>query len=204
MLTTEQKQRIKYYALNDPCYGINIYGREFINKHLNNLNPGDTVLELGTWMGGTIQYLAKNNPNLNFHTIDICDKQLWYSWYATNPKSKLFEFLHKAEIKNIEPDDLIYIQQAHIEDYPNIINHKGDSISLDINDISLLLIDANHREEYVIRELEYYFPRMKRGGYIFLDDFYETQVKSAINRFIESTPIRLKAYGDIALLYVSC
>jgi cephalosporin hydroxylase len=201
MLSHEEKQKIKLNSISNPCYGINIFGREFINKHLKNLSPGETVLELGTWMGGTIQFLAKNNPNLIFHTIDICDPDLWHSWYASNPQSNLFKFLNECEISNISPEDIIHIQKAHIEDYPNIHNHKGISTSLEINDISLLLIDANHTEDHVLSELEYYFPRMKKDRYIFLDDFYESQVKSAIKKFTENKSLRVKIYGDVALIY---
>lgn len=200
MLTEEEKERIKYNATYKPCYGIDIYGREFMNKHLSTLVPGEIVLELGTWMGGTLQYLAKNNPNLVFHTIDLCNATLW-NRYATNPQSKLHLFLQESNIKYIDPNDIIEVQKAHIEDYKNIINHVGDSCSLSLENISALLIDANHLENYVLKELEYYYPRMKKNRFIFMDDFNEKPVRNAIAKFRQNKTLRFKGYGTMACIY---
>jgi len=57
-------------------------------------------------------------------------------------------------------------------------------------------IDGNHFYEFVKSDLELYYTKVKRGGYITGDDYkigdwWEGGVKAAVDEFVESKPVEL-------------
>lgn len=204
MLTDLEIDKIKNYVKVNPIVGIDDIHLKLISNHLRELNKGDIVLELGTWMGGSISILARNFPDLKFHTVDLCDPDLWYNFYAKSPSSQLFKFLKNIDLlSKIEPIDIIEIQKAHIEGLSNIKTYVGDSLSVDITDISVLIVDSDHREEWIIKELEYYYPKMKKKSYIFGDDYIAGSVKSAFEQFSEKYNLILKPYGNMGIIKIT-
>jgi hypothetical protein len=59
-----------------------------------------------------------------------------------------------------------------------------------------IYIDGNHLYEFVKDDLEGYYPKVKRSGYITGDDYkiggwWESGVKAAVDEFVESVPVEL-------------
>ncbi len=199
MLTNTQLERINQNAKTNPCVGIDEFGREFIDKRLATLEDGEIVVELGTWMGGLTQYFATRYPNLIFHTIDICDPYVWNA-YATSVSSKLYKFLQECDLIGIDPNDIIHIQQAHLSDINNIAQHVGSSLDLEVDNISMLIVDSLHTEEHVTKELQHFYPKMKKDRFIIGDDYFMPPVREAFVKFSKQHDLKLKPYGNQVLM----
>jgi hypothetical protein len=199
MLTNEQLERIKQNAKVNPCIGIDEFGREFIDKRLATLEDGEIVVELGTWMGGLVQHFATRYPNLIFHTVDICNPHVWNA-YATSASSRLYKFLQECDLVGIDPEDIIHVQQAHLSGIENIVQHVGSSLDLDIDNISMLIVDSLHTEEHVTNELNHFYPKMKKERFIIGDDYFMPPVRAAFTKFSTQHNLKIKPYGDRVLI----
>lgn len=199
MLTNAQLERIKQNAKDNPCIGIDEFGREFIDKRLATLEDGEIVVELGTWMGGLTQYFATRYPNIIFHTVDICSPYVWNA-YATSISSRLYKFLQECDLVGIDPDDIVQIQQAHLSGISNITQHIGNSLDLDIDDISMLIVDSLHTEDHITNELNHFYPKMKKDRFIIGDDYFMPPVREAFVKFSKQHDLKLKPYGNQVLV----
>jgi hypothetical protein len=94
--------------------------------------------------------------------------------------------------------DLLEIQKMHIEDFPNIIPHTGDSKSLDLKDLSVVFIDAGHSEDEVTADLNYAWDRLLDGGCIFGDDINSPMVYNAFTKFARTKDVELTLYSKCA------
>jgi predicted O-methyltransferase YrrM len=159
----------------------------WINTEISKLPPGSIILELGTFVGGSTHLIAKANRHVIIHTIDL---------NKFDENSHMLEAMKKEySLPKLKPSDLLEIQKMHVEDFENIILHTGDSKSLDINNISLVFIDAGHTEEEVQADLEYAWDRVIPGGFIFGDDANYSNVYNAFAKFARDKDIELTLYS---------
>lgn len=82
---------------------------------------------------------------------------------------------------------------------PNVtfIRKKSEDAVNDIpNEIDFCYIDGNHSYEFVKKDIEMYYPKIKKGGVIGGHDFsaHFPEVCKAIIEFVQNT--HLKLYGD--------
>src|SRR5207247_4483024 len=56
-----------------------------------------------------------------------------------------------------------------------------------LDSIDILYIDTNHEYDHTLRELEAWFPLVKQGGHILLDDFLTTDVHRALFDWIKKS-----------------
>lgn len=198
MLTSFDTEKIKQEILKNPCFLMDPIMIQWINKYAKTFPSNSIFVELGTFMGGTTRQIAKANPNAIVHTIDINDTELWSKWNYNG----LRNFFERVGLNvNEKFIDLLKIQDLHLEDMPNVVRHTGDSLSLDIDNISLLLIDSNHSNDHVLKELNYYWPKIKSGGILFADDLDSTDALSVFNDFLKPKNLKmhilLSRYGMV-------
>ena len=105
---------------------------------------------------------------------------------------------NRCELPELKMTDIREIQKIQTEDYKNIFLYTGDTVSLDIKDISMVLIDACHFEEDVTIELEYLWPRILDGAYIFGDDTNNPGVANSFLKFAKSKDIEVSFYSKCA------
>jgi hypothetical protein len=154
---------------------------QWLKNHCSTLSSGDIVVELGTFLGGTIKSLAESNPNIIFHTIDINDAEWWHERnYISNVRK-----VSGNNLINFNKEDYLKIQDLHLNHLINVVRHTGSSLTLTIPNISLLISDSSHNEELTYQELNHFWPLIKKGGSIIGDDFNNMpEVKRAFIRFI--------------------
>lgn len=160
---------------------------DWINLEIAKLPPSSSILEIGTFVGGSTQLLAKNNQHVIVHTVDLNTFE--------NNLPMLQEMKKIYNLPNLLDTDLLEIQKLHVEDFSNIILHTGDSKSLDLNNLSLVFIDGDHNEEGVTADLEYAWNRLTPGGYIFGDDANNAGVYKAFAKFARKQDIELTMYS---------
>jgi hypothetical protein len=154
----------------------------WLKHHCSILSPGEIVVELGTFLGGTTKILAESNPNIIFHTIDINNADWW-------DKRNYISYIRKVSgnnLINFNKEDYLKIQDLHLSHLTNVVRHTGSSLTLNIPNISVLISDSSHHEELTYQELNHFWPLIKKGGSIIGDDFGNMpEVKSAFVRFIK-------------------
>lgn len=162
----------------------------WINLEISKLPPGSIVLELGTFVGGSTQLFARANKDIIVHTIDLNQ--------FDDDNHMLRDIVSTYELPLLQVSDLLEIQKIHVEDFPNIILHTGDSKSLNIKNVSVVFIDANHTEEGVFADLEYAWNCLKDDGCIFGDDINCSQVYNAFAKFARDKDVELTLYSKAA------
>lgn len=162
----------------------------WINLEISKLPPGSIILEMGTFVGGTTHLMAKANKDVIIHTIDL------NNFKEDNHILKSMRASHN--LPQLTPSDLLEIQKMHIEDFPNIIPYTGDSKSLDLKNLSLVFVDADHNESSVIADLEYAWDRLLDGGVIFGDDTNRPGVYNAFAKFAREKDVELTLYSKCA------
>jgi len=182
---------LKQYALSDPCSLMPPRIMDWINFNLKRFPAGSILVETGTFMAGTTQLLAKANPDFIIHSIDINDVPMWQRRNLGKNYNGLQAFLKKAQVDR-NTVDLLELQKMHVEDFPNIHLHTGDGASLDVDNISVLLLDSDHSEGQILKELEHYWPRLIPGAIIFGDDFSLPPVTDSFNEFVEKHNLKMQ------------
>lgn len=182
---------LKQFALSDPCSLMPPRIMDWINFNLKSLPEGSVVVETGTFMAGTTQLLAKANPSFIIHSIDINDINVWQRMNMGKNYNGLQNFCKKAQISP-KTVDLLALQKMHVEDFPNVHLHTGDGATLDVDNIAVLLVDSDHSEGQILKELEHYWPRLLPGAIIFGDDFSLPPVQDSFREFAEKNNLKMQ------------
>ena len=152
------------------------YNREFDLVVEIGTRNGDSTLSLNKW--ATIKRLVTIDPYLQYE-----DYEHDGSWETSTDKTY-------EKTKEV----LSY--------YPNIEMIRGKSSEVVDNfvdeSIDFLFIDGNHSYDYVLEDLELYYPKVKRGGVITGDDYFmnknayrKKMVQEAVNDFAEKYSLEL-------------
>ena len=137
-------------------------------------------------------------------------------------QSKVFKIFYCIDpyIQGFDPDDISTSNSLPLaekefdrkfqnnEVIKKIKQKSDDAINLFENEsIDFIYIDGNHRYEYVKKDIENYFPKIKHGGIISGHDyeisertFHIKGVKKAVDEYFQKPP--LKIYPDNSWVYI--
>jgi predicted O-methyltransferase YrrM len=186
----DKREDLKRYFLLNPFSCTYGWITNWINLEIAKLPKGSLVLEMGTFVGGTTQLLAKNNSHVTIHTIDLNN--------FNEDNHMLADMKISLNLPLLSAVDLLEIQKMHTEDFTNIVLHTGDSKSLTIDKFSIIFIDAGHKEEEVTEDLQYAWDHLVDGGYIFGDDANTPNVYNAFANFAKDKDVELTLYSKCA------
>lgn len=151
---------------------------EFIINKFNNA----IFVEIGTWKGKSIVFMAKRikelNKNIKIFGIDTFlgnEGEVTMSQDVDIVNGTLYE----TYCKNIEPyKDLI---DTIIGDSHDVYTQFKDE------SIDFLFIDGDHRYEGIAKDLKLWYPKIKYGGVIAGHDYLNAEgVNRAVNEFFKS------------------
>jgi predicted O-methyltransferase YrrM len=126
---------------------------------------GIITVELGTFMGRSTAFLAEANPEGSVTTVDLAPKE---------------------EFKNVEAK------------YDNITSYLGRSDSQELLDmfkeesVDICYFDTEHEYEVVSKEVEVWYPKIKKGGIMLFDDVH---MNPGMKKFWEELPYE-KGFSD--------
>lgn len=167
----------------------------YINRHLASLPYGSTVVELGTFVGGTTVLLARSNPGLLIHTYDHNRFDDYGTINAMLPAMRT-----AYDLPLLQPGDIPELQRMHLEDYPSITMHVADTLGITETNIMLALVDDNRGEVETLEVLRYLWPRMAPDGIIIGDDIDTPHAFNAFARFAKERNVELTMYSKCAKL----
>ena len=97
-------------------------------------------------------------------------------WIPINQNQVYFGFIQLLKRFEVEKNSII-IRETSTKAFPVI------------NEIDILHIDGNHYEKMVVEDVNNYLPKVKQGGYIWLNDSLWESHKHAYNLLMESCDI---------------
>jgi len=148
--------------------------RDLYDKVLGE-NENAVFVEIGTWKGKSASYMAErimeSKKNIKFHTIDTFDM---------TPDNDHYELIDVDNLYNTCMDNLKPVGSC-----VNVIRKSSIEACGDFGDCSVdfLFIDGSHRYEDVKKDIESWYPKVKRGGIISGHDYFSPDVKRAVMEF---------------------
>lgn len=186
----EVKQRCKA----QPATMIVPWVLDYINSHLAKLPPGSVIAEFGTFVGGTAVLFAQANPSLTIHTYDI------NKFDNFDNSSMLHALSTRYDLPLLNKNDIVEIQQLHLEDYTNIVMHIEDSANIAVDNLSAVLIDDNRDEHSLFELLNTIWPLLNDNGIVFADDADNPHIHNAFYKFAKIKDLELTIYSKCAKL----
>ena len=150
------------------------------------IKEGDVCAEIGVWCGDFSKQILEIGKPRKLHLIDPWETQDFKGrWYSGNQQNmdKIFDKVINAFWSNRQ-----------------VVIHRNYSRKVDFSEnyFDWIYIDANHSYEEVLKDLHYYLPLMKSGGFICGDDYgwkdryCQDGPKRAVDEFAEEFSFKTK------------
>jgi hypothetical protein len=173
------------------------------NYTLKYINKGAICAEVGVWKGWFASKILKRNPS-KLHLIDPWKTQdVIDRWY------------------NIEQEELDKIYEEVSNEFGKLSNveiHRefSTNVSFSTQYFDWVYIDADHSYDAVKKDLEFYYPLVKKGGYLCGDD-YGLWInrpkkgfgsdggggpKPAVDEFVKSYNLEIEIVGQQFVIFV--
>jgi len=151
--------------------------------------PGSHFIEVGAWKGQTAALMAS--------LIQVSGKKIYFDVVDTWEGSD--EEVH-SEDQDVVNGTLLESFLHYTKPFKNIIHPvKLNSIEASKNynneSIDFIFLDASHKTEDVINDIEAWIPKLKQGGILIGDDYDWDSVKEAVlnslvkDNFVEITNV---------------
>jgi predicted O-methyltransferase YrrM len=131
-------------------------------------------------MGSLVNKIPNENLNTYFYDVLFKDQIILDNLY-----DGLIKIINENELK-----DIVSLIRSKSEDYHTNVEKES---------IDILHIDGNHDEEYVTKDILFYLPLVKKGGYIIMDDITWPGVINSITNHLEDKSDLLQKYEDFAV-----
>lgn len=141
------------------------------------------VAEVGSWKGHSVCYLAeemlKNNKVFKIYCVDVWEKWEYYTTFDETQK-ELLEDVRKSH--DIFDDN---VRKHGVRDFIVDIqdNSHNGSKRFDDKFFDCVFLDADHQYDVVLKDIELWYPKVKKGGIISGHDYFELScgVKKAVD-----------------------
>lgn len=125
---------------------------------LQYINDGDVCAEIGVWQGHLSRKILRRNPS-ELHLID--------PWMTQNVIERCYS------IAQDEMEEIYRQVYNNFNKFNEITIHRKFStqVSFPDNYFDWVYIDGDHSYDAVKKDLEFYYPLMKKGGHLCIDDY---------------------------------
>lgn len=158
-------------------------------EQVDRVESNSYFVEVGAWKGQTAALMAS--------LIHLSGKQIYFdvidTWEGSDEQAHEQDediqqgTLYESFLKNIEPLSN-YIHPVKLDSIQASKNYND-------NTIDFIFLDASHKTEDVIEDIECWVPKLKKGGVLIGDDYDWSSVKDAVlnssikESFIEKTNV---------------
>jgi cephalosporin hydroxylase len=161
---------------------------------LTKIKQGFICAEIGVWRGEFSEQILRYNPKL-LYLIDP-----WISQFDNR-------------IYSIEQDKMDTVYDSVVQKFSqhkNVIIQRcfSTKINIDNSIFDWIYIDGDHSYISVLADLNFYFPLMRRGGYLCGDDYGWNDKysnggpKRAVDEFISKHKLKLEIKNDQFVIQV--
>jgi|TARA_B110000444_G_scaffold221487_1_gene222880 hypothetical protein len=144
----------------------------FLNKHDLTLGA-----ELGVQKGNNFRYLVENKDDLCLHGVDIwSEKEV--RWNGTSSDKLQFQpdSVNSEYLINLQEWAKDYEGRAFFHRHFTTHAHKF----FNDGELDFIFVDAGHEYEDVKADIQAWYPKIKKGGYMIGHDVNQTQVRRAV------------------------
>lgn len=151
-------------------------------------------VEVGTCWGGFAEFLAVNTPLTQLYCVDP---------YKVYPKDVYNDALNTMTQEQC--DDKYKRVQHHLSTKPYLTSackismlrceSEGASFMFEDNSLDFVYIDANHHFSEVLKDLCFWWPKLKSGGILAGDDVEVEKPHTNGNLFVQHAPGSYGLYG---------
>lgn len=158
---------------------------EAYDQALEVCEDGDTIVEIGSFMGRSTNYLATNIVNSEKDVkIIAVDTFKGSSEHGSLNIPKDFSAQFKENCRFFVNREIIIMKQGRSDD-PAILDSIPD------NSVKVVIVDGAHEYEAVKEDIMNWWPKVKEDGYMIGDDIMLPAVKQAA----EEAAVALKIEG---------
>lgn len=163
-------------------------------------------VEIGSWKGRSSTFMGveilNSGKNIKFDCIDTwegSEEHLDKSSTTFEPLLLIKDGLYNEFLKNIRPIKSIInpIRSTSIE----------ASKLYEDNSLDFVFIDGSHDYLSVKEDIEHWYPKVKKGGYISGDDYVHPPIGRAVREFFDIRsiiPIKEYFLGNVDQTWVVC
>ena len=149
------------------------------------------VIEIGSFQGKSTFFLGlavKYSSNGHLYCIDH---------FKGNPGKEKFYQIDKKNLSDLKGNFLRNIKKAFINKYCTLINQPSYIAHKKIKNksVRLLFIDGNHTKNGITKDLQLFFPKLKKNAIIIFDDYDHKNFKDlfeVVQNFIKLKKIKKK------------
>lgn len=150
---------------------------ELYDRFVDEASPGDSIVEVGTWLGRSTCYLATkaklSNKDIRVVAVDT------YEGSDNEPQHLQRVAMHGGSILKRFLQNMI---AAGVMDRITVLPIASTVAANYIEDGSVFaaFIDANHRYEHVLADIRAWYPKVKPGGFLAGHDLAKPDVARAV------------------------
>lgn len=149
-------------------------------------------VEIGVFGGGSLFPVASALKFLEHGTIYGIDP-----WDRAECMKNLDPVKDKAHIEWWSKVNLTYIYYSYlnmlrryeVEEYVTTLKLSSEKAAPEVGEIDILYIDGNHTEAAISRDVELYLPKVRSGGFIWLNDTLWEATQPAVEMLLESCDV---------------
>ena len=133
-------------------------------------------VEVGVLEGDHAVMLCRNNPDLKLYGVDVWD-------------SKRHMQAYKKAIRETSPHDVVLLKEDSLAAVRRFEN----------NSLDFVYIDADHRFDWVMRDIIEWYKKVKKGGILAGHDYRDNEivrVKIAVDVYVEQHNLKLQVTTD--------
>lgn len=159
---------------------------------------GSVFVEIGTFMGKStccMAELIKNSgKNIKFYTIDTflgSEGEEWHTDIIKQLSENSTDLYHQF---------LYYAKSCQVNEYviPIVSSSVKASMFFGNESLDLIFIDGGHTYSEVLKDIESWYPKLKKGGIISGDDYGTWEgVTNAVNEYFKNQSIEIATEGSL-------
>jgi len=138
------------------------------------------IVEIGSFLGRSTHYLATSLMNANKEQVKIYCVDTFEGSSEHSPLKLPNDFLHlfKENLKFFIGREMVIPCQGRSDDKDLINKFEDESIDY-------IMVDGAHEHEAVMEDIENWWPKLKKEGVMFGDDFNLEAVSLAVDKSIQ-------------------
>lgn len=162
---------------------------------LAQLIKADEIIEVGVAYAGHANYILQNDPEIKYLGVDpyefgydpndaFCsDVEGHLGLKGQQAMEELFQGV-SLSLEKYESRARIFRMKSII--FANSLQNESQG---------LVFLDDNHTYQYVSKELNAWWPKIKKRGVLCGDDYWMTDVSKAVNHFVKANNLQLHFIG---------
>jgi cephalosporin hydroxylase len=167
-------------------------------------HPG-TCVEIGVFGGSSVYPTAKALKYLNagvVHAIDPWSKEECLEGYTSDDLH--YQWWASIDLATVLQNFMHMLKSYRLNDHCNVMRMSSrEALSYFTDEsIDILHIDGNHSEASALADVQMFFPKLKKGGYLWFDDVNWSSTSKAVEYLMYSEQFVMDNQGSTSTCFL--